>query len=143
MTKWGEARRHYEQHINDETDECMIWPYSTSAGYGQVSIDGQGKRVTVLACEAKHGPAPPGHVVRHGPCHNSLCWNPRHLSWGTRRENQLDRHRDNTSRGRWRATVNTKEQMIQLRAQGLTQKAIAERFGCHNSTVSRYLKQGK
>jgi len=93
-----EQREWFEIHIYDETDMCIIWPYGTTGrGYGQLVIDRKVKTVPQLICEFRYGPRPSkNHVVAHGPCHNRLCINYRHLSWKTYRENSLDMKRDGT-----------------------------------------------
>lgn len=97
----GTALAFYEEHRDDVTDECMIWPYSQDKdGYGYVWIPGKGHytRVTVLACITHNGPMPaPGMVAAHGECHNVLCWNGKHLMWKTHAENAVDRYRDGTA----------------------------------------------
>lgn len=95
----------------DAGDECIEWPYSTvTNGYGKVKIAGKTRGVHVVALELTT-PRPAGKVcsvkgnwvegsklqAAHGPCHNRLCFNPRHLSWKTNAENQRDKKRDGTN----------------------------------------------
>lgn len=85
-----------------ETDDCVIWPYAKGGyktrPYGQLRRDGKILRVHVEALRLRVPQPPPGrhgpYEVCHGPCHNSLCMNYRHLSWGTRSQNVRDRWRD-------------------------------------------------
>lgn len=81
-----------------DTDECIIWPFGLSSGYGTLAVaKGVRIRVTRLACIQVYGPPPnPKDVVLHGPCHDQRCFNPRHLRWGTQAENMMDRNRDGT-----------------------------------------------
>jgi hypothetical protein len=72
-------------------------PYQTVAMYAE----NKPKRCTVhrLVAAAFLGPCPSGHEVCHGPNgkqDNRLT----NLSYGTRSQNQLDRYRDGTTRGR-------------------------------------------
>lgn len=83
----GVARAYFLAHVDDETDECIVWPFGTSGrGYGVLRFDGTPQKVHALACIRHNGPIPqPGMVVRHLPgCTNRRCFNWRHLSWGTR-----------------------------------------------------------
>lgn len=101
--KNGEVIAFFRDNLMTITDECKIWPYKVNHSrnqehvYGQVWIDGTHHSVHVLACEAFNGPMPePGMDAAHGVCHNTRCWNGRHLSWKTRKQNMDDQERDGT-----------------------------------------------
>lgn len=72
-----------------QTDECVIWPYSKSRTFGVVHDPNSPDALTLthrLSCETEHGPPPsPKHQAAHS-CRNPLCLNPRHLRWATRTE---------------------------------------------------------
>lgn len=147
MAKRNGALAYFREHLHDVTDGCMIWPYSTNRGYGQVWIDGRFHRVHVLACEAHSGPRPsPAHEAAHGPCHNQACWNGRHLSWKTRAENEADKVRDGTllqgeAHGSAKLTV---PEVLAIRAAALAgtpQRPIAAAFGVSQVTVSRIVRR--
>lgn len=86
------------QASQSDQSDCIIWPYarSTPNGYGIIIIQGRRQYVHRLVCELKHGVPSEPMDAAHGPCHNRSCINPNHLSWKTRRDNILDRHRDGT-----------------------------------------------
>ena len=68
--------------IQEDTDECILWPYARSSrGYGKVSVNGTVRPTHRLALETVSDPPTLKHHPAHGPCHNPLCVNPRHLSW--------------------------------------------------------------
>lgn len=141
----GVARAYFQAHITDQTDECFPWPFNKSGdpGYGRLHVPGVGqRRVHVLACEYAHGPRPPKLQAIHGPC--TLwpeCWNPRHLRWGTRRQNQLDRHRDGKpwARGEALKSKLTDAQVVELLdawVSGVPQPDLAARYGVNLNTIN-------
>jgi hypothetical protein len=87
------AKYLYEVAIPYDKDDCLIWPYSRTKGYGSIALPGRRRStVTHIICEAVHGPAPtPKHHAAHS-CGNGRagCCNPRHLSWKTAKENIAD-----------------------------------------------------
>lgn len=98
MAAHGEARREFERLALLETDDCVVWPYSGN-GLGHGRIGGSGAERFYVHREAllRRVPQPPSKpIALHGPCHNPACMNYRHLSWGTKRDNQQDRKRDGT-----------------------------------------------
>lgn len=124
---------------------CLIWPYARNEnGYGQFGHRGKMRKAHRFMCELVHGPAPsPLHQAAHECGNGHLgCVNPRHLSWKTGTENQLDR----TSHGRAkpkgpRATL-TAAQVDEIKAlKGqMTNTAIAERYGVHRETVGNIIR---
>jgi HNH endonuclease len=134
----GHVLEWFRQQIHDETDECLIWPFSVDGhGYGHFQIDGKMWRVTILVCELRYGPKPtPKHEAAHGPCNNPTCFNYRHLSWKTHRENSLDKHRDKTMPS-YPGIINprarlSEEKIIEIREsyhlRGTSRKEIAQQF---------------
>ena len=92
-----EANNWFYDHLYDETDECIIWPFWKCRGYGYLNCNGKMERISVLVCEEHYGLRPDKfHDAAHGPCNNPACMNYRHLSWKTHQENCLDRQRDGT-----------------------------------------------
>jgi hypothetical protein len=143
----GEALRWFNEHINDETDHCIIWPFNRNRdGYGLLWMNGKHRRVSVLVCEIKHGQKPDReYEARHGPCHNTLCLNYRHLSWGTSSDNKLDKIRDGTdSRGVKNPRVKLIDKEIieihKLHSQGLAKPDIAKKFGVTSSAIHSIIK---
>ena len=87
----GRGPRYFKEQMNQDTDECIEWPFGRgSHGYGVMTIAPHTQRcVHVVACELAHGPRPKGHEVAHS-CDNRRCFNPRHLRWATRQSNVDD-----------------------------------------------------
>jgi hypothetical protein len=145
MTKHGEPLAHFYVHVDDNTDECIVWPYGATGGYGRLHLpDHSRPMVHVLACERHYGPMPqPGMIAMHAPviCHNSLCYNWRHLSWGTKKLNSDDKTLDGTkpfgeTHGQSKLTW---EKVAQIRqryaAGGITLLALATEYGVNKNSV--------
>lgn len=138
-------RSRYDEFLEmqaQQTNDCILWPYTTSRGYGRVGIHGGTQYVHRLSAEAAHGPAPfPDAQAAHS-CRNRHCFNPRHLRWATPKENQQDRLRDGTDHNGDRCPtarlapldVYMIREMIR---QGIPQHMIAGEFSVDPSTVSR------
>jgi hypothetical protein len=147
MTLFGEARIYYEAHVDDDTNECLIWPFGTSTdGYGKVRIGSRTCRVHLLACERHHGPRPQGMYALHLPviCHNQKCFNWQHLYWGTQKQNMADRVTDGNgwiqdgennynAKMTW-ALIN--EIRARYAAGGITQGALGAEYGMDRRRVS-------
>lgn len=139
----GKGIQWVREHVNYTGEFCLIWPFSRNpeTGYALFGFEGQMYYVHRYMCELKNGPPPtPQHEAAHS-CGNGHggCANPNHLSWKTPSENAKDcrahgtqaKHR-NGRRGHLSAA-----DVIQIRAlRGrMTQRAIADQFGCSPSTV--------
>lgn len=141
---------YFREHLYDQTDECMLWPYAAARGYGQVWLDGRAQAVHVLACIAHHGPRPPGMEAAHGPCHNPRCWNGRHLSWRTTAQNHgEDRLRDGThprGEGNPKAKL-TADDVRAIRAEyargGVSLRDLGARYGIYFTTVGAIVRRQK
>lgn len=133
--------RHFISTVDEETDECIVWPFPLNRnGYGRVCVDAHRDYVHVHAL-LRHQPRPfPGAVVRHGPCHNAACYNPRHLSWGTQAENVRDMLRDGIRSGPARRLTN--EDAASIRASAELGRVLAERYGVSHSTI-KAIRQGR
>jgi hypothetical protein len=107
---------------DDNSDECLVWPFSTAGGYGQVSCGNYTTRkVHVVAYEVGVGPIPDGMIVRHA-CDNPPCFRRRHLLIG----NHKDNVRDALERGRWFMPKGSLHNMAKLSEEDVL--AIRSRF---------------
>ena len=73
-------------------DDCLIWPYGRSHGYGFVNRKEGENYAHRIVCEAINGAPPsPKHDAAHS-CGNGHagCVNPNHLRWDTRQGNLAD-----------------------------------------------------
>lgn len=127
--------------LADESDECLAWPYCTSAGYGQVAVGGGVTRPThLVVLEWTQGPKPsPIHQGRHLCGNGHLgCFHPRHLAWGTPKENEADKLLHGTaSRGeRNPASKLTSEDVRRIRASTATSDDLARDYGVRRETIN-------
>lgn len=77
-----------------DSDECLIWPLRRKkTGYGSLKVKGKSMTAHRVICREAHGEPPSAkHQAAHSCGKGHLgCVNPRHLSWKTARENQIDR----------------------------------------------------
>lgn len=132
-------------NANSGTDECVRWPRSvTSAGYGQVTVNGQKRLAHRVSCEVFNGPPPgPGLHAAHS-CNNRRCVNPRHLRWATPTENCADKiqHGTYTSGEKSLKAKLTNEQAIAVFFDPRPRAHIARDYGIDPAAV-RLIKEGR
>ncbi len=144
----GQAFLWLKARVNYQGDDCLPWPFCTDdrIGRGRIAYNGRHYWAHRLMCEMAHGPPPtPKHQAAHecGKGHYGCC-NPRHLSWKTNSENQLDRRKTgNMLRNRnGNKTVLTEAQIaeiISLKGK-ISQVAIGAKFGVSLGCVQYWLK---
>ena len=138
-------------HVGHDSEECLIWPFSRSRGYAQVSVNRKIKKASRIMCEKVHGPPPtPKHEAAHScGCGHLGCINPKHLSWKTRSENQQDRRKHGThGRG---ANMRTRrigfklnpELVAEIRTIGNTvsKEELGRRYGVTPSNIAKILSR--
>jgi hypothetical protein len=129
-------------------NDCVPWPFAKDGrvGRGILGYNGRHYWAHRLMCILAHGEPPtPQHQAAHecGKGHYG-CVNPRHLSWKTNSENQLDRAKTGSAlrnRAGPKGTL-TAEQIAAIRAlKGRkTQMQIAGMFGVSLGCVHYWLK---
>lgn len=130
-----------------EGDECLLWPYWRTRGYGTIWVDGGNQSVSRIVCEERHGPPPtPEHQAAHSCGKGSSgCVTKQHLSWKTEAANQLDKiEHGTTKRGSRCNFVKITEPVVrEIRslAETMSQAAIARRVGLSQSNVSLILSR--
>ena len=148
--------------ISAVTDECVLWPYAQwGGGYGCVKVDGEDRPTHLVALELAT-PRPAGKVCEvknewvdgsklhaaHGPCHNRLCCNQRHLSWKTIAENAADKERDGTHNDNENhplcklsdADVDLIRSLYKGKGRGPTQYELADQFDCSQTQINKIVR---
>lgn len=159
-TKYEELQGYLAEWHADPHDECMTegsWR-PNNRGYGMVRVPTLGFMQSVHSIALRSvWPMPPGKMcsikqvfdtkldAAHGPCNNRGCYNPRHLSWKTRAENQADKLQDGTdNRGEKHNMAKlTEEQVLEIYDlawhSDLTQLEIAKRYEVGQQAVSNIM----
>lgn len=89
-----------------------------------------------ISWEVMEGPIPAGLFVCHD-CDVRSCVNPDHLFLGTAADNAEDMAQK--GRGTSKLDRTEREQVVQLRDQGLSMRAIAQAFGCSPTHICNVL----
>jgi len=131
-------------HATYKGNDCLLWPFAKcSWGYGDLWVDRKHFRANRYMCELAHGAPPsPTHEALH-TCGNGhlACVNPKHLRWGTSKDNSADALRHGTIlRGeRVASSKLRKDDVCMIRymiSQGVPIRNIAGQFGISPRTVS-------
>lgn len=129
--------------LTDAPPTCVTWPMCRDLnGYGRIGHEGKAQWAHNLMCRLAHGEPPSSkHEATHS-CGNGKegCVNPRHLSWGTKSRNQLDRRFHGTKALSNYRSVNRKlmpEDVAAIWAMKgqKTQREIAAQFNIADATV--------
>lgn len=138
------ACRFWEKVYIPEGDSCHEWMGALNdSGYGVLRIDGKTVRAHIFAWTEKHGPVPPGLLLRH-TCDVRHCVRDDHLVPGTHQDNvqdMLDRGRAARAEDKRYLTA---QQLMNMRDDYLTGSyphiALVEKYGVCLNTVRRQLK---
>lgn len=144
-TAKGDPEKFYREVVlKHEGDSCLIWPFGQNGeGYGRMNRDGKDCLVHRAACEETFGPPPTSrHEAAHS-CGNGHvgCVSRNHVRWATPKQNHADRVEHGTSgRGQSNSMAKLSEKDVlsirHLRARGVLQRDIAEKFGISQRAVS-------
>lgn len=135
----GDAHKWLLAHLDYAGDECLLWPYAETKGYGSIWIDGKHELAHIIVCTITHGPKPiPTHEVLHSCAQGHLgCVTPKHLRWGSRKENSADMIRHGTVKSK-----PTGSQVLLIYSDSRPQAEISADYGISRSVVAN-IKQGK
>jgi transcriptional regulator with XRE-family HTH domain len=137
----GKTIQFIRDHVSyPHKDWCLIWPFSTTRGYGNFQYMAKRYYAHRFMCELAHGRPPSDiHEAAHS-CGDPSCVNPHHLSWKTPSENGLDNRQHNTHVRHRYGNIGkiTMEQADAIRSQKGTKtlRELADEYGISESAVS-------
>lgn len=130
-------------HAQYDGEQCLIWPFSLTRGYGIFVLLQKKHHAHRYMCELVNGSAPtPEHHAAHSCGKGAFgCVHPKHVSWKTPSENQMDKHEHGTV---WRQTARSKlspHQVLEIRSlKGkMTQDEIARLYGVGRQNIGAIL----
>jgi hypothetical protein len=124
-------------------DECWPWLLSkTKDGYGKVKMCQKtlrAHRVSYCHFNGKTLDEIEGQIVLHS-CDNPACCNPKHLSVGTVRDNNLDtlkkgRAVNPSGSKHWKSLDLSKETLEKIRGEPGSLRSIAKKYGISHGSV--------
>lgn len=130
-----------------ELGNCWVWVSGVwRSGYGRFDLSGSSRRAHIVAWTFTHGPPSDGLEVCHA-CDNKLCVRPSHLWVGTHAENMADmvaKGRSPRMQGEAHHQAKLTEadvrEMRRLRAERVTYRDLAERFGVSQSMIGQIVQ---
>jgi hypothetical protein len=124
-------------YVIDLATRCWLWRGYLNRGekkeYGSIQVNGKRYAAHRFSWILHHGEIPPGMAVCH-KCDVPHCVNPGHLFLGTTTDNA----RDSVSKGRRPPPplqILTPTQVIAIRTDGRTYRAIARDYGVTESCI--------
>ena len=132
----------FEAKFTVASSGCWIWLGATTGSTGKrpcMRVEGHTRYASRIAWELYKGPFPYVGYLCH-TCDTILCVNPSHMFLGSQQENMQDASR----KGRFCGKVVINETLVisirKLRAEGLTQQAIAYITQVPRGTISNILR---
>ena len=144
-TKKDEAKEFFYNQIQRETKDCIIWKYDVSnAGYGRISIAKNKYSVHRLALTLKTREPKDKECALHS-CGNRLCFNYRHLRWGSYQDNMDDKVKDgNAHRGeKHHATKISEQDVLYIRQTKEDVKSLTIKYNMSRSSIYRLKRGGR
>jgi len=129
-----------------DSNDCIVWPFAKVAGYGVLTYEGKRWYAHRLSLSLFTGVLMQDMEACHIPvvCHNPSCVNPKHLMWGSKKENAAHRVLDTThcrGESNGRAKLKT-SQVICIRGDSRSGLVLAKEFGVSPHTISN-IRTGK
>lgn len=132
MTAKNSPNNIYDRIDKRGPDECWPWTGRLSYhGYGMFDYNNESWMAHRFLYEYENGPIPTGLEVMHS-CSNRSCCNSKHLSLGTHAENM-----------KTRTSKLSKDEIIYIKNSDVNQHILAQRFGVHQSTISRIKRHSR
>lgn len=145
----GAPAQYFEERVlTYDGNECLIWPFARTAGYGILVVDGTARIVSRLVCEFFNGPPPAADYEAAHSCGNGNkgCVTRRHVSWKTPKENAADKKLHGTQTyGETHAPAkltDDKVHAIRALAKSIKSPDIARYYGVADTTI-RHILNGR
>jgi hypothetical protein len=111
-----------KSHCLVDENDCWLWQAGkTTNGYGLIYNPGGDRYLHRVVCALAYGPAKKGYYALHA-CDVRNCANPKHLRWGTAKENVADMYARN------RANVGNRPKGSKNHASKFTAQTIIELY---------------
>lgn len=135
-------------HVDYDGEDCLTWPFKPRAdGRGQVKWQGKMTTAHRQMCILAHGAAPDGKPEATHSCGNGHlgCVNPKHLRWGSDKDNKADMLVHGTRvrgerHGAAKLTVDSVRAIRSLSSE-YSQSALAARFAVQGSTIGKVVRR--
>lgn len=129
-----------------ETDECIVWPFNKTRGYGRIMREGRYMIAHRVVCEIAHGSPHQDELQAAHKCGNPSCVNHRHLYWATPLENAHDKrehgsHPAGEVNGNAKLDENDVSRIRSQRKAGRTYQQMADDFGVSRATIAAIAKR--
>lgn len=120
-----------------EPDECWNWTAKVNThGYGFMRVNYRWVVATHISLELDGRPRS-AECALHS-CDNPLCVNPKHLRWGSRKENTQDMDRRGRRGFGWRKPAFlSAEQQDAIRADPRSCRELSKAMGIGTTTISK------
>lgn len=139
----GEGMAFLEGILAAETDDCILWPFGSSRGYGVTYIAPKNVFAHRYVCERKHGGAPFTEAQAAHICGQRKCVNWRHLRWATAKENTHDKYIHGTMPMGEHVGLSKldAEKVAYIRASAEGTVALGRKFGVDRNTIHNVRKR--
>ncbi len=144
--RWGEAMAWAQTAARFTGDDCLLWPFGMTNGYGGLEVSERKKMPAHrYVCTLVYGDPPHARMDCAHSCGVRACCNPRHLRWATRAENEADKMShgvDNRGERHGLSKLSVADvRAIRAAAGTATQRTLAQRFGVGQDQISRIVKR--
>lgn len=138
--KNGEPEQFFQQLLNSDTEDCILWPFAKAHDYGVMQLpDKTVGLVHVRVCRTVNGSPENLEQIALHSCHRGHlgCCNPKHLYWGSRSQNMADAIEAGQARG---LTEDKRKQAKVLAALGWSYSRIADELGVSAAAIGTFMR---
>lgn len=124
----------------DSVGSCYISTRTDANGRARINYGGKARYASRVLLSLICPPPTPTSLALHS-CDNPACVNPKHLRWGTYKDNACDREARRPGGGRKRVSPEQVKLIHALYASGHTQQQIGARLGISQVSVCRRINK--